>query len=291
MLTRRTIKLPNTPAAIPETQLSENWKLEVEQLRRQVNALRQAHYESSQVIDAFLKALNTKGVLTVTHATELEADGNIGAGIIAVPHNANARVVHVDGAANSAEVRLTNTATGSASGNGTILTLVGSDGFLYNLENGYLEFGTNNAARMRITADGRIYGTALHNNAGAVTGTTEQYIASGTYTPTPVGVANVAAVAGRLSQWIRVGNVVTVSGAASIDPTAAGVLTVFAIPLPVASNFTAASNLAGSAGEGFVPSATFYVAADTANDRAEFTYNASSAGALEVEFQFTYLIL
>jgi hypothetical protein len=69
MFTRKTIKLPVLPSAIPETVSSESWKAEVEQLRRQVNALRKAHYDSMRAVDDFLRSLNNKGVLAIGEAT------------------------------------------------------------------------------------------------------------------------------------------------------------------------------------------------------------------------------
>ena len=59
----------------------------------------------------------------------------------------------------------------------------------------------------------------------------------GTYTPTLTAVANVAATTAYLSTWMRVGNTVTVSWTADIDPTTTATLTQFRISLPVASNF------------------------------------------------------
>ena len=77
MFTRKSIKLPTLPSAIPETVTSDNWRAEVEQLRHQVNALRQTHYDSMRAVDDFLKALNNRGTLgavtpwtpTITFAT------------------------------------------------------------------------------------------------------------------------------------------------------------------------------------------------------------------------------
>src|SRR5581483_11126649 len=69
--------------------------------------------------------------------------------------------------------------------------------------------GTAAAEKLRVTSDGRIYGKALHNNPGSVSGTTNQYIASGTYTPSISSTNNIASNAPQSCQWIRVGNVVS----------------------------------------------------------------------------------
>lgn len=148
-----------------------------------------------------------------------------------------------------------------------------------------------------ITADRRVYGSALHNNAGAVTGTSNQYIASGTYTPTLTSVANVSSTTARQCQWLRVGNVVTVSGQFDFTPTTTGTInTEVGCSLPIASNFTTAFALGGAgikfqSGAGFTGEA-YYVEADATNDRARFrTMTTSASGSQTCSFSFIYEIL
>lgn len=141
-----------------------------------------------------------------------------------------------------------------------------------------------------ITTDGRVYGAALHNNAGAVTGTTNQYIASGTYTPSLTNTTNVAASTAAVCQWIRVGNVVSVSGTVSIDATAAGIM-VMGMSLPIASNLTAASQCGGTAcAEGTSTFDTGYIVGDTTNDRATFNCYATVTANNTWSFHFQYLV-
>lgn len=146
--------------------------------------------------------------------------------------------------------------------------------------------------KLALTGDGRLYGSALHNNSGSVTGATNQYIASGTYTPTLTNTTNVAASTAYECQWMRVGNVVTVSGKIDIDPTAAG-NTVLGLSLPIASNLGAAEDLAGvgfnpaTAGEGLA------ILGDAVNDRAtlQFIAIAAALGNLSYYFTFTYEVI
>lgn len=142
------------------------------------------------------------------------------------------------------------------------------------------------------TNDGRLYGTKIHNNAGAVTGTTNQYIASGTYTPTPVNTTNVASSSCPGAQWIRVGNVVTVSGLLNIDPTAAGAV-FLGIPLPIASNFTSDYQLGGTAAisNNGIAGEVAAIAGDVANDRALLNYRAVDTGNNGWTFTFTYVVV
>jgi hypothetical protein len=158
-----------------------------------------------------------------------------------------------------------------------------------------IEFGTNNTSRVTITSDGRLYGTALHNNAGAVTGTTNQYIASGTYTPsTNAGLGNVTTATANLCQWTRVGNVVTVSGSVAVDPVSASTRTIVGIALPIASNFTAQSNCAGSVGfeDASNVYSTGFCLADATNDIALLSCkNTTDTASNTWYFQFTYTVL
>lgn len=118
--------------------------------------------------------------------------------------------------------------------------------------------------------------------------------ASGTYTPTLTVVTNGAASTINQAQWMRVGSVVTVSGSGSFDPTAAA-FSNFGLSLPIASNFTSASNLQG-AGTAFNLSSSairepMAVYADTTNDRAFLNFVAATNDNHEFSFVFTYLIL
>lgn len=144
-----------------------------------------------------------------------------------------------------------------------------------------------------ITTDGRLYGTALHNSAGSVTGTTNQYIASGTYTPTLTNVTNIDASTAFVTQWIRVGNVVMVSGRVDVDPTVASGW-VLGVSLPIASNFASVQQCTGtgcadrSAGGG---NPEISIEADSVNDRANFEGGGSSTVNGVNYFQFMYLIV
>jgi hypothetical protein len=147
--------------------------------------------------------------------------------------------------------------------------------------------------RFAITTDGRLYGTALHNNAGAVTGPTNQYIASGTYTPTRTAVANVASSSAfGEAIWIRVGNVVTVSGGVGIDPTAAGgTITTLGLSLPIASTLGTSSNAMGCASDAATPTnGAGTISADTVNNRAQLTFFAADTASHTWTFVFQYLI-
>lgn len=138
--------------------------------------------------------------------------------------------------------------------------------------------------------DGRLSGNSLHNSAGAVTGTAKQYIASGTYTPTLTNVTNLAASTAYVAQWMRVGNVVTVSGKVDVDPTAVGA-TQLGMSLPIASNLVNAEDCAGTANASGVAGQCAAILADAANDRAEMNWIAADITNQAMYYTYTYEIL
>ena len=71
-------------------------------------------------------------------------------------YTANSRLLQIDGGANAAEFKLTNSTTGSAGADGTLFQLNGSAFYLWNLENSFLSFGTNNGEKMRLDSSGNL---------------------------------------------------------------------------------------------------------------------------------------
>lgn len=145
------------------------------------------------------------------------------------------------------------------------------------------------AERLVLMGDGRLYGTALHDNAGAVTGTTEQYIASGTWTPTLTNTTNLSASTANQGQWIRVGNVVVASVMINIDPTIAGAI-VLGVSLPIASAFGSAQRLSGTAASN-TATEVYAVFGDAPNDRATVGGLAVDVAAHNIMVHFTYVVL
>lgn len=148
----------------------------------------------------------------------------------------------------------------------------------------------NNAATnwMTVTRSGMAVSSIVFG--GPVSATN---LSSGTYTPTLTNTANIAISVPRQCQWMRVGNVVTVSGNCDIDPTLAGsTLTTMGISLPIASTFTQNYNGSGSARDvAFSANTSAAIYADVANARMFFSFQSNDAGNQTWPFQFTYLIL
>lgn len=113
---------------------------------------------------------------------------------------------------------------------------------------------------------------------------------SGTYTPTVTNIANVASSTPNVAQWMRVGNVVTVSGNLTVTPTATGD-TQFRLSLPVASNFSGTTQCSGGGGDRTAPYAVLVIYADTTNKQAWLNFTASTTAARAIQYHYTYLVI
>jgi len=113
-------------------------------------------------------------------------------------------------------------------------------------------------------------------------------LASGRYTPTLTGVANVDAATPYSCHYMRIGNEVHVAGKLDIDCTAVA-LTQIGISLPIASNIAGDGDARGGAAS-LIPE-SMVIRGDATNDRAEMIYTAVSTANHGVSFWFTYEIL
>jgi hypothetical protein len=113
---------------------------------------------------------------------------------------------------------------------------------------------------------------------------------SGTYTPTLTNVANLDGSTAYSCQYMRVGNVVTVSGRHDVDPTTVSTLTQLGISLPIASNIGASEDCCGVA-SGLSTVEPGSILGDPANNRADLFFISASAGSHAQSFTFTYRIL
>lgn len=115
-------------------------------------------------------------------------------------------------------------------------------------------------------------------------------LGAGTYTPTLTGVANVGASGALACQYMRVRDVVTVSGRLTLDPTAA-VATQLGISLPVASNLANAEECAGTAVAPGIAGQCAAIVGDATNNRAELQYVAADLTNQAWSFTFTYRVI
>jgi hypothetical protein len=114
---------------------------------------------------------------------------------------------------------------------------------------------------------------------------------SGTYTPTLTNGANVAASTPYACQYMRVGNMVMVSGILDVDPTAgSGTATRIDVSLPIASNLATAVQLAGAMGANAATESA-QIFADETNNRAAISFLAQTTANHSVSFMFMYQVL
>jgi len=116
-------------------------------------------------------------------------------------------------------------------------------------------------------------------------------LTNGTYTPSATNISNTSAITTYASQYLRVGNTVTVSGFIEGTSTASA-NNEFEITLPVASALTAAYQLAGTAvtTQSGAPSFSSPIRAGVANDKASFAWYTVSTG-FAFYYTFTYQVL
>lgn len=116
-------------------------------------------------------------------------------------------------------------------------------------------------------------------------------ILSGTYTPTLTNTANIDASTTHVCQYLRVGNVVTVSGYVNVDPTTAGVQVTLGISLPIASAFANPEDCGGTASATNLAGQVAGIFADAANDRATMSWLAVDVTSHAMPFSFTYRVI
>ena len=132
--------------------------------------------------------------------------------------------------------------------------------------------------------------------AAGVEGTVNPYnpasasvVVGGTYTPAISSTTNVASSTMFSCHYMRVGGIVTVSGAVQIAATASGGV-VFNLSLPVASNLSTNNDVYGL-GANTNDSIVMRVESDTANDKSTFSYVAINSINRYFTFSFTYRII
>lgn len=182
---------------------------------------------------------------------------------------------------------------------------VGSELTFLNEANDDVRIGTNAIEVIRIKNSGNVGigqvapTCTLDVNGGIRTAratvtapaATDGNVFSGSYTPTLTNVTNVAASTAFLSQYMRVGNIVTVSGRVAIDPTSASTLTEITMTLPIAATFGAQSRCGGTFARGGTGTGNCgSISADTTNNIALFAITPSSSANFDYWFSFTYTL-
>lgn len=168
-----------------------------------------------------------------------------------------------------------------------------------------LNFGTSNDFKVKYdAADNRLEildssDTLLArlSTAGALTLTstiTAASLASGQWTPTITGTANVASSANPVGYYIRYGSIVTGAFYVEITPTAgSSTLTTARVTFPVASATTSARHAigVGTARRSGTSQVLTRAYADTTNDTFEIEFASIDTSAHSVAVTFSYIII
>ena len=181
----------------------------------------------------------------------------------------------------------------NASGNTTTFTVDGKID-LYATEvpaNGEILIGDGTDMELATITAGS--GITVSNGAGSIT-IAETNEAATTYTPTAASVTNVASIGTVYGHYYRDGDMVHVFVYTTAAATGSSALTEMSVTLPVASNFTAATEAFGSGTALSSANANGFsgrVFASAANDNVVFAWRPTSTATLEINFNFSYRIL
>lgn len=166
------------------------------------------------------------------------------------------------------------------------------------------ETGVTGADPSTLSDGDRWYRTDTDEFRGRANGASVSFLTSakntsGVYTPTCTSVANLDATPTPVTsgtRWIRIGNIVTVSGSINADPTATGTAAQFRMSLPVASNFSGGGveQCCGS-GTVFYSTGTIIdqaiITGDVVNDEATILFYPSQTNLGGVRFTFSYEVV
>lgn len=125
----------------------------------------------------------------------------------------------------------------------------------------------------------------------AATNVTITGTSSGTYTPMLTNVVNLTASTAYQCQWMRVGNIITISGKVDVDPILTATSTQLGISFPVASNLANTEDCAGTAFAPDVAGQGAAILGDAVNDRAQMQWMSVDVTNQPFYFTFTYEVL
>lgn len=115
-------------------------------------------------------------------------------------------------------------------------------------------------------------------------------IAANVYTPTLTNTTNLDASTAYPTNYVRVNDMVTVSGRVDMDPTATGAVTL-GMSLPIASNFAQLYQCGGTAVTDAVAGQAASIAADAVNKRAMVEFTATDTSNRRWAFAFMYRVV
>jgi len=118
----------------------------------------------------------------------------------------------------------------------------------------------------------------------------ESLFQSGTYTPTVTNITNIAAASASTGHYQRIGNVITVHGSVTIQPTASATDTEITLSLPIASALVNEHELAG-VGATQTDNQSLRIYPDVTNDRARFRMKAGTTNSVTYSYNYRYIYI
>lgn len=234
----------------------------------------------------------TSGILQQDNNNFFWDDSNNRLGLgIATPQNREH--LHNSSAGGAVATQYTNGTTGSTSTDGSTVGLdVNSDLVVQNLETTGNTIISANGKTWTHDFNGNLRASGNHNNATAQGSATQQDFRSGTYSPTLANQTNIDGTAtASTAQWKRIGNVVTVSGMFTADPTLPTTATSFTLTLPVASNLGATSDLCGTAFCGNIAAMGAAIQGNVAGDIAVVRWISSDTTSQAWSYIYMYTVI
>jgi hypothetical protein len=211
-----------------------------------------------------------------TNRFNIASTGTISLG--AAPGSESLRVTPVASAVNYAEIQ------GAVTTASPSITAAGSD---TNIDLALTPKGTG-----KVTTNG---GLQISKTAVTAPAASDGNVFSGTYTPTLTNVANVTSSTAYVLQYMRVGNVVTVSGVVDIVATLAALTdTSIRLSLPIASAFTSSTQGTGTGVHTSTTTARNSFASlnsVAATDDMLLRFASNFAGTTSYFFTFTYQVI
>lgn len=111
----------------------------------------------------------------------------------------------------------------------------------------------------------------------------------GTYTPTVTLGTNAQGYAITEAYYYRIGDIVTVSGQITANPSSTGTSTIYYLSIPISSTFSNNYELNGTGVDDINQCYKFY--ADTSNNRCEIENYPSGSGGQVLNYIFTYRVI